>query len=93
MTPVRYSLAPGINAGVVCLISVHGSDTGGPTVEVRAGAVLLLRLRLRLRCESLGSRGHSLSAASARTQVYIPWVPRVISGVCRFLAHHPCSAA
>ena len=39
MTPCRYSLAPGINAGVVCLINVHGSDPAGPTVEVHHGGI------------------------------------------------------
>lgn len=37
MTPSRYSLGPGLNAGVTCLINVHGSDMGGPTVEVHHG--------------------------------------------------------
>lgn len=39
MTPVRYSLTPGLNAGVVCLINVHGADPAGPFVEVHHGGI------------------------------------------------------
>jgi hypothetical protein len=45
----------------------------------------------RLRFESLGSRGHLLRAGSARTQAFIPCIPRIVSGVCRLLATVPAS--
>ena len=48
----------------------------------------VLRLRLRLRFESLGSRCYR---TSAHTQLVIPLVPLIVSTVCRYLAHHPCS--
>lgn len=38
-TPVRYAVAQGLNAGVTCLINVHGADPAGPFVEVHHGGV------------------------------------------------------
>ena len=38
---------------------------------------------LRLCFTSLGSRGHRRRTASAPTQVFIPLVPRIVSGICR----------